>query len=317
MKSMLNWRVLTVFFFVVCCTLFKIEAASAQLSISIYPLSFKAQVNPGDTWNGSVTVINPNDYPISVRPERENLVGGAEGEVSLIGETDQNYGLASWIKYSSEKDFVLAAGERRKIDFVMNVPKNAQPGGHYGAVLFRGTEINKKPSGESGLGVAGRVGSVMLFEVSGDVQKTGEIFSVETKKFIAHGPVDLTFKVKNTGNTFFLPEGKVEFKHFWKKFETTWEPRVVFPGYDRTFKTTLDKKYLFGPVKATVLAKMSDGADLTPISVTVWAWPWKETLILLGIIAVLWLLKIWLLKNFKIVKIEKTENTDENKKGDA
>ncbi|HRY36625.1 MAG TPA: hypothetical protein P5230_01940 [Candidatus Magasanikbacteria bacterium] len=301
----------------VTCALFKIEAASAQLSISIYPLSFKAQVNPGDTWRGSVTVINPNDFAISVRPEKENLVGGSEGEIILTGETDQNYGLASWVKYDSNKEIILAAGERRKVDFSLIVPANAQPGGHYGAVLFRGTEINKKSSGESGLGVAGRVGSVMLFEVSGDVQKTGEISSLETKKFIAHGPIDLTFKVKNTGNTFFLPEGKVEFKHFFKTFETTWEPRVVFPGYDRTFKTNLDKKYLFGPVKATILAKMSDGAELTPISVTIWAWPWKETLVLLCIIVTLWLLKLWLLKNFKIVKIEKTENKDENKKGDA
>lgn len=301
----------------VACALFKIEAASAQLSISIYPLSFKAYVNPGDTWRGSVTVINPNDFPISVRPEKENLVGGSEGEIILIGETSQDYGLASWVKFDSEKEIVLAAGERKKVDFEMIIPKNAQPGGHYGAVLFRGSDVNKPASGESGLGIAGRVGAVMLFEVSGDVKKTGEISEIKTSKFITHGPIDLTFKVKNTGNTFFLPEGKVEFKNFWNKIETTWEPRVVFPGFDRTFKTSLNKKYLFGPVKATVMAKMSEGAELTPVSITIWAWPWKETLLLVGILIIFWLLKIWLLKNFKIVKIEKTENKEENKKGDA
>jgi len=298
------------------CALFKIEAASAQLSISIYPLSFKAYVNPGDTWRGSVTVINSNDFPISVSPERENLVGGAEGEIILTGEKEQDYGLASWIKYDSLEDVVLVAGERKQINFEMKIPQNAQPGGHYGAVLFRGTELNKAISQESGLGIAGRVGAVMLFEVSGDVKKTGEISSIIAPKFIDRGPLDFSFKIKNTGNTFFLPEGKVEFKNFWNKLENTWEPRVVFPGFERTFKTSLDKKYLFGPIKATVLAKMSDGADLTPVSVTIWAWPWKETLIFLIIIFSLWLIKLWLLRNFKLVKIEKIENK-KNKKGDV
>lgn len=304
-------KIFLTFLVIGICALFKIEAASAQLSISIYPLSFTANVNPGDTWRGSVTVINPNDYAIAVSPEKENFIGGAEGDI-LLTEHDQEFGLSSWINYESNKEVVLAPGERRKIDFEVTVPQNAQPGGHYGAVLFRGKEIEKKATQDSGLGISGRVGSVMLFEVSGDVKKEGKISEIIIPKFITHGPLDVSFKVQNTGNTFFLPEGRVEFNNFGIKIEGTWEPRVVFPGFDRTFKTTLNKKYLFGPIKTTILAKMSDGTELTPMSVTIWAWPIKETGIFLIILGILWLLKIWLLKNFKIVKIEK----EENKKGD-
>lgn len=286
----------------IVCIGFSIKIALAQVSISIYPVSFRLALNPGESYTGSVTVVNPNNFDLAVRPEKENISGGAEGEVQLLGSEETKYSLASWI-YFNETEMVLKPQERREISFVVSVPLNAQPGGHYAAILFRGLSPDQLTAGGSGVGVSGRVGTTVLVEVSGDVQKSGEVTSLDSPKFISHGPLEVSFKVKNTGNTHFSPEGKIIASSWFQKKELNWEPRVVFPGYDRTFKVDWDNKYFFGPIKITLLSNIPGAAALNEMSITVWAFPWQEALILIAVIVLIWLIVRVFKKKFKIVKV--------------
>lgn len=286
----------------IICVGFLVKIASAQVSISIYPVSFRVALNPGETYTGSVTVINPNNFDLGVRPEKENMAGGAEGEVQLLGNEETKYGLASWI-YFNETEMVLKPQERRDVSFVISIPLNAQPGGHYAAILFRGLGPEQLGESGSGVGVSGRVGTTVLVEVSGDVQKSGEVVSLDAPKFISHGPLEISFKVKNTGNTHFNPEGKIVVSGLFQNKELNWEPRVVFPGYDRTFKVNWGNKYFFGPIKITLLANIPGAATLNEMSVTVWAFPWQEALIVIAVIALVWLVVRTFKKKFKIVKV--------------
>lgn len=282
---------------------YKIEAASAQLSISVFPTSFKANIDPGKTWEGTVTVVNPNDFPIVAVPEKENLAGGAEGEVRLLGDETTDYGLAAWTSYIDlPNEILLAPSERRPVKFKITIPDNAQPGGHYGSVLFRAKAITST-STESGVAISGRVGSVLMFEVSGDIKKSGEITEINAPKFISHGPIDLSFKVRNDGNSFFLPEGRVEFKNLWRKFDGLWEPRVVFPGYDRTFKTSWPSKYYIGPVFVKVVSNMQNGPALQEKSLIIWVFPWQEAIILFGLAVIMFFAWKVFVKKFKIVRV--------------
>lgn len=278
--------------------------ASAQVSISLYPVSFKLALDPGDTFTGEVTVVNPNDFPLGVRPEKENLGGGVEGSITLIGEDrEMPFGLSSWI-YLDTAEFTLEPKGKKTVPFTITVPPDGTPGGHYAAVLFRGIPPKTGSGGQSGVGIAGRVGSVILVEVSGDIERAGGISSIEAPKFLSRGPLELAFKVQNSGNVHFYPEGRVEISGFLQKAELSWEPRVVFPGFDRTFKVQWDKKYLFGPIKATVFARLPEGLDLGIQSALIWAWPWQESAVALGVLLVLVLGIRLFKKKFKIVKVE-------------
>ena len=284
---------------------YKIEAALAQLSISAFPTLIQAKVDPGQTWEGTVTVVNPNDFPIMASLEKENLAGGAEGEVRLIGEEATDYGLAAWTSYAdTPTEILLAPHERKPVQFKIIVPENAQPGGHYGSVLFRAKSAESATSSESGVAIAGRVGTVLMFEVSGDLKKAGEISEINAPKFLSHGPIELSFKVKNDGNTFFLPEGRVEFKNLWKKFEGVWEPRVVFPGFNRTFKTGWPDKYYIGPVFVKISAGMQGGPALQDKTLTIWIFPWQEAVITIGLMLILLLSWKTFKKKFKIVRVD-------------
>lgn len=303
MKSLIFFtRIITASIVLVFCAVPFISLA--QISISIHPISFRLSLNPGDEWTGSVTVVNPNEFSLGVGPEKERLGGGDEGSISLLGDEQSPQELVSWISFPSDK-MVLQTKERRDFPFSINVPKNAPPGGHYAAVLFRALSGEDDGFSKSGVGVSGRVGALVLVEVSGKVERAGEMLDMEAPSFLSKGPIEVSFKVKNTGNTHFSPEGFVSANEITgRSEETTWEPRVVFPGHDRTFKVSFEKKYWFGPVDVSVDAKFSDGTPIGKISKTVWIFPWQEFLGGLVVILILAFGTRMLRKNFKIVKVE-------------
>ncbi len=279
--------------------------ASADVSISLYPVSFRIQADPGTTWNGTITVTNPNSSQLGVQPEKENLGGGAEGSIQLLGADANSYGLASWIKINANPS-LLQPGEKKDFPFSIHVPSNATPGGHYAAVLFRAIPPEQAGgAAANGVGVSGRVGSVVLLEVSGDVKRSATLETVDAPQFLSHGPFTVTLKIGNTGNSYFNPGGAVTFQNLLWKQDVSWDPRVVFPGFDRTFTATWDRRYAVGPVFATVLAKMPDGTVIGQQTVVIWSFPWQESLIGAGALVLIWLGIREFKKRFKIVPVGK------------
>lgn len=282
-----------------------VSSADAAVSISLYPVSFRIQADPGQTWTGAITVTNPNDTVLGVQPEKENLGGGAEGSIQLLGADVNAYGLASWIVLDT-KPALLQPNQKKEFPFSIRIPVNATPGGHYAAVLFRA--IPPEQAGgqaQSGVGVSGRVGSVILLEVSGAVTRSAALESVDAPRFASRGPFSVTLKISNTGNSYFNPQGNVTFQNLFWKEAVAFEPRVVFPGFDRTFSATWQRTYAFGPVFATVQADMPDGTPIGKQTVIMWAFPWQEGLIGLAGLAVV-LFGVWeFKKRFKIVPVGK------------
>ncbi len=276
------------------------HAAFAQVGISLYPIKFRVTIEPGNTYSDTVTVINPNDYPIGVQPEVENISGGDEGSVDLI-ETDIPHGISAWIQIDKTK-FDLAPQERKQVHFTIAVPANGEPGGHYGAILFRDVPPEGGPA--SGVGISGRIGSVVLVEVPGKTSKTGELVSFTGPSYVDHGPVNMEFVVKNTGNTHFDPQGTITASGLLVgKTNISYEPRVVFPGRERTFKAIWDTKYLFGPITVTAAINMPDGGAQVK-TFSFFAFPWQEASVVFGVLIVLWLFVRSFKKKFKIVRVK-------------
>ncbi len=277
-----------------------IKTVSAQVGISLYPIKFRIEVEAGKTYSDTITVINPNDFSIGVKPEVENLNVGDEGSIHLI-DTDIPHGLTTYISID-RTSFDLGPQERRQIPFSVSVPANGEPGGHYGAILFR----SAAPSGatESGVGISGRIGSVFLVNVPGKTSKTGFISDFTgPASFITRGPVDFSFKINNTGNTHFDPDSKITLTGlFIGKVEVPFESRVVFPGHDRTFKASWPIRYVFGPVTANLNTNIPDSGAQSA-SLTFFVFPWQEAAGIIVIFLIIWFSSRSIKKKFKIVRV--------------
>ncbi len=277
--------------------------ANAQVGISLFPIKFDVTVAPGQTYSDTVTVINPNDFPIGVQPEVENIAGGNQGSIDLV-DTDIPHGLSAWIQIDRTQ-FTLAPQERRQVSFSIVVPENGEPGGHYGAILFRGVTVAGNPAA-TGVGISGRVGSVILVNVPGASYATGNLADFAgPSSYVSHGPVNFSFTVNNTGNTHFSPQGQITLNGpLLGTIQIPFDSGIIFPGYNRVFTASWPNRYGFGPLTATLSVQIPGSGTVTK-TLHFFMFPWQEAFGILVILLVLIFSFRGVKKNFRIVRVQR------------
>ena len=227
--------------------------AQGFAGISLVPPKFELFANPGSTINESIKVTNSSDSPQTFTVYVEDFrSSGEEGQVVLEESGGEEYSLMTWITPSAES-IVLQPEEQVIFPFSINVPKNAEPGGHYASLLFT------IGSGEAGPGVTAvqhRVGALILLRVSGDVVEDGQIETFDIPKYSKKGPITMSLRIKNNGTTHIRPEGTIIISSiFGKKVaEIPLNGLNVFPGAVRKMDTQWDKENIFGYYTATIVS---------------------------------------------------------------
>ncbi|OQA03828.1 MAG: hypothetical protein BWY68_00626 [bacterium ADurb.Bin400] len=191
------------------------NTATAQQSsgrgITVTPLSFELYANPGESVIEKVRIRNEADVAGSYQIIVEDFRAvGEEGEVDLVDDqSNTSYSLAKWV-FPEPKRFTIGAGEEKEIVFTINVPKNAEPGGHYASILVKMGGDSSDLAGQAGAAVSTRVGSLILLRVSGNVKEDAVVESFTTSQKRYQGsPVNFDLRVKNTGNNHIRPKGTI------------------------------------------------------------------------------------------------------------
>jgi hypothetical protein len=227
--------------------------AQAAAGITIIPPKFELFANPGDTITETIRVKNNSDTPQTYGIVIEDFSSaGEEGQVVLEeGETDTNFSLKKWIEPSTQ-NLVVQPNEETPFPFTINIPKDAEPGGHYASVLF---QIGG-PTVEGVTNVKQRVGALILLRISGNVVEKAQIDSFDAPKFSKKGPVIFTLRVKNDGTTHINPGGTIIVTDmFGKKVdELPLMSANVFPGSIRKMLTPWEKPGVLGQYTATLVA---------------------------------------------------------------
>lgn len=275
--------------------------AEEKKGIQISPLTYDYQLRPGESVTGQVTVKNLNDTVLTYVCEKENFSNVSDEGAPSFGEAQEGLtALADWIDFPKDKEGTIEPGQDKKIDFTINVPLNAEPGGHYAAVFAK--EIIKTADGRTELGVASRVGTLILVSVPGETVKTGLISEFISPKFIWQGPVDFNLKFKNTGTVHYDSTATVSLKSLiGKTSDIDLGTHTVLPQSNRNYEGTWDKKYPFGYYRVTATA--NDGNNL-PITTTavIWAIPLIIVIpVLIGLI-ILIIILIYTKRHYHIVK---------------
>ena len=183
-----------------------------QVTLSFTPQVIEFSANPGDpTVENVVRITNGSDVPLDIVPTAVNFVaGGEEGEPELTDETT-SFSLAQWITVSPSS-FMLGPGEAQDFLVSVNVPIDAEPGGHFGAVQFEGT-----PPENDDVQIAQKfnVTPLILVSVAGDIVEQANIESFEsTQSFWSNErPITFDTRIENSGNVHFKPRGTVTIKN--------------------------------------------------------------------------------------------------------
>ena len=300
-----------------------LQAQDVKTGLQLSPISYEVEVVPGGKFNEEIRLTNVSGRNVKVQVSVEDFIaGGEKGEPKiLVGEEEgaSKWSLRHWVSLE-ETRFELQKDEAKLFPFDVNVPSDAEPGGHYGVVRFTSSAPQ---TGEEGVAISGSVGSLVLLRIKGDIRETGKIIDfysnqaddskLKKSSFFERGPVGFELRFRNTGNVHYKPKGVVEVVGLWgKKTRVALEERNVLPESVRRFDTEWKVTPSIG--RFTAQATMTYGSQDKPVKskkITFYLIPWKIVL------AVLFVLLIFLTLIWRQIKISRKLRMIEAKTGGA
>lgn len=301
---MLKMRLKRCFFLLLPVLFLLINASKVRAldyaGLSVSPPTFELSANPGDSLSNTIKVQNLSDESIRVVVDRRNFTAvGEEGSVDLTAEAS-SFSLASWMSVFPTETEISPQGIKI-FTFWINAPLNAEPGGHFGSIVFR--IAGQGQMRQTGASVAQELATLVLLRVAG---KTTEQLNLESfspqRKLLEYGPVELVFRLRNQGNVHLKPRGTVTVTNLFgqKVAVLEIEPKNVIPGAIRKNSVFWDKKLLFGRYQAIIsLAYGTQGKVLTG-STVFWGFPYRIGIPILIVFLILLLLVIRGRKRLKL-----------------
>jgi hypothetical protein len=186
------------------------------LTISPPIAEFNEQLGKVSTY--VISISNPTKKIVEFYPVVMNFRAKNEtGEPSFYPATEEEkaFSLAHWIKFSNDK-VVLPPDQTINWSYTIEVPQNAEPGGHYGVIFFATNPPNKNEN-VSQINIASMIGSLILVKTPGDVREEGKVTEFLAQRFYLKPPVNFTTRITNSGNVHFKPLGKIIVKNLWGK----------------------------------------------------------------------------------------------------
>jgi hypothetical protein len=188
-----------------------------SLALTISPPVTEINGDPGSTVQGALKLYNETKQEAVVYGSTANFKakenGAGEPEFIDLDEQIQTKDLASWLKIPSG-NFTIKPLDWQTVIFEINIPKNAEPGGHYAAVFF--SPNNPAINGDGTVSLNYKAGGLILLSVSGDVKQEGSLksfFVKDNKRFFESIPVAMQLVVGNNGNLHFRPGGAIEVRN--------------------------------------------------------------------------------------------------------
>ena len=171
-----------------------------QHIFTLTPMNQDIDLEAGQTYSGSITVVNPSDattdfsYKVSVSPF--NMVG-EEYTVDLATEYNRSM-ITKWITIENSSG-TLKPNESGEIKFTIKVPEDAPAGGQYAAIIVTSDNAS---NGDEGLSVQSvlEMASIIYGRVAGETTHGGEILENKIPSFAVTTPVVLEAKIRNDGN---------------------------------------------------------------------------------------------------------------------
>ncbi len=197
--------------------------AQDSLSVTITPPLFQLSIGPGESWTSNVKVVNNNSYAVTYRPQVVDFeASGESGQGTFVpliesfaDEPTRGDSLGAWIEISKEP-VTIEAGKSAQIEFTVRVPQNADPGGHYAAIMIG---PSNESSGEgSYMKVSSFVTSLLFVKIKGEITESGRIREFTAAQSLYQKPeANFVLRFENTGNTHLRPQGSITLYNMWGK----------------------------------------------------------------------------------------------------
>ncbi len=285
-------------------------------AMTLSPPFVDYSLNPGDTVVDTMKLYNESQSDVTLYPYTANFeAGSGEAGAPSFYPADENRGgtaLASWVSFSPEP-IEIKAGQRANLVFTVNVPNDAQPGGHYGAIIV---STNPPEAAKGAVGLRQEIGELILVRVSGDIKEVGGIAEyglMNPRPWYDSLPVEFYLRFENSGNTHLRPVGDI-FINDWvgrqvaavtvnegaksvlpksvRRFEESWEHAELAEGTGGWAREW--HNFALGRYTARVVLNYGQASNqMVTQQVAFYVWPWR-LMLTFGAAVVLTVALAWL-----------------------
>jgi hypothetical protein len=255
-----------------CFAIFGRAACAGPLPVAIRPAHFELAANPGEHLEATLYFWNGTDTELPVRMEAED-VRPQDEEGHVAGESeDAVNSLKAWVtpKYP---DVTVFPEQEIALDFTIDVPANADPGTHWGAVTVRTAPV----SSGAGAAVQSKIGAIILLDVSGNTEERLILESLAVPRFAESPPMALEARFKNEGTVHEAPQGDIEVRNMFGSIvaTATLPVRNVLPGVVRKVEASVGDGLWLGRYSVLLHATYGESKEVLSARGVIWAVPWK------------------------------------------
>ena len=298
---------------------------SAQSSIPLIVAPARQQVNidPGDSTTLEIKFLNQGQVPLTGNFNAVDfIVTDDQGTPVLIDEDEglsTRFSGASWIDMPFSKA-TIAAEDLIRLQYKINVPADARPGGRYVAIYFEPIGTFPTYPGETQEGVmaiAPRIVGLTYIRVNGPISENAIVKEFDVPEFVEFGPVAVSAELLNRGDYHITPKGQITLTNWLGRQvdEYVLEEKNIFPDTSRVYMTELGDKFMLGKYKVDLVAAYGESGKALSSTAYFWAFPWKIALLILLTIVIITLVVVILWKVLKGKQKELEEKLSDEIKG--
>lgn len=217
----------------------------AQRVLAVDPPVELYQAQPGESIDGTVTVVNPGAVEVRARIALSDWRYRDDGSPEYPGAGTLERSLSAWTSFNPSM-VMLAPGAKATIRYTIDVPDDVQPGSHWGVLFFTGEDPAPKPGARLATFNV-RVGHVMYVNVAPE-RPAGEIVGIFGEPSDpSRDSYSLAIQYANTGNVAQKLTGYLELRDATgaSVFRQDLPMRVSLPG-----ETTMRVFKILGPLDA-------------------------------------------------------------------
>ena len=321
-STILNWKLVSINIGIGIVLMFIALIPSFAKALTVSPIRYEISGDPGQVLEEKLNLRNETTSPTTYYPHYYNFE--AQGETGVPTFVEPKDGLGTWI--AGPAGITLAPGDNQTIIFVISIPKDAHPGGYFGALLY-GTN----PPNQNGaqLAIGSETGPIILLRVNGEIKESASIVEFKIKnnqKFFTALPVEMFYRFQNTGTDRTKPTGNLIIKNIFglkaktenanpvegnvlpgqiRHFDLVWQKSDApsLETYaDRTFFEQVGyewRNFAFGYFTANLeLFYGADNAASAHSEVKFFVFPWQLLLIIIIVLVIIFFVLKTLIKRY-------------------
>jgi len=267
--------------------------AEASTGLTIQPVKVSYTINPGEKVTGTITLTNAASAAMVYSSIEDFIPTAGSSGIQFVGRAPGVTSVRDWITLDSSKDFSFKVSETKDITFTISVPKDAEPGSHFGVIFFKAVD-EKAVSAQLKIGT--QIGMLVLVTVPGNRLQQGRIDAFSAPGFVQKGPVSFTISFENTGTVYFEPKGEIVVRNIFGKIVATVpvEGQVVLPTGVRDISVVWPAGFILGPYSAGLSLYDGDHNLLTADTIHFFALPIWYLLSFIVILVALYAILVFL-----------------------